>query len=240
MITFRLNDALPSVKLDEWKLALGCERDDEIRAKIEAYLDAGHGACYLRNQQVAGLVESTLLHFDLARYRLIAWIVMPNHVHVLSETFPGFPMSSVLHSWKSYTSKEANRVLNRNGTFWQRDYFDRFIRDAAHLGNAIRYIHDNSVNAGLCASPEDWPFSSASWERRRPAGTHYNKCMPAGGTPALPLTPSTAGREKYVLGEFPPLSRSGLETHVGLFRRPAGNIAKNEMGFQSQSYPQSL
>jgi REP element-mobilizing transposase RayT len=73
------------------------------------------------------------LHFDGQRYRLLAWVVMPNHVHVLIETMTGHTLAAVLHSWKSYTAKEANRLLGRTGDFWQPEYFDRFIRDDRHF-----------------------------------------------------------------------------------------------------------
>jgi hypothetical protein len=73
----------------------------------------------------------------------------------------GWGISDILSSWKSFTSKEANRILNRSGQFWKEEYFDRFIRDAKHFDHVIDYIEDNPVKAGLCALPSDWPFGSA-------------------------------------------------------------------------------
>lgn len=96
---------------------------------------------------------------------------MPNHVHVLIGTIEGYPMPNVVYAWKSFTAKEANRLLDRVGCFWQPEYFDRAIRDEHHLVAAIRYIHDNPAKAGLADRGEDWPYSSASR---------------AGETPALP------------------------------------------------------
>jgi REP element-mobilizing transposase RayT len=69
---------------------------------------------------------------------------------------------------KSFTSHEANKILGRRGQFWMEEYFDRYIRDAKHFSNAIAYIENNPVKAGLCARPEEWPFSSAWWRVRRP------------------------------------------------------------------------
>ena len=86
---------------------------------------------------------------------------MPNHVHVLLKAEPGDSLSSILHSWKSYTSNEANKILARRGEFWQEDYFDRYIRNASHFQDAIDYIERNPVKAGLCARKADWEFSSA-------------------------------------------------------------------------------
>jgi REP element-mobilizing transposase RayT len=102
-----------------------------------------------------------LLHFDTVRYRLFAWVVMPNHVHALLQLVPGRPLDRIVHSWKSYTAKQANRLLGRTGPFWAREYFDRVMRDDGHLVKTAAYIETNPVKAGLCASISDWQFSSA-------------------------------------------------------------------------------
>jgi len=160
-ITFRLADSLPAHVLE----ALADERerlDDRAwRQQIEDYLDAGYGACYLRQPEIAALVEEALHYFDGQRYRLLAWVIMPNHVHVLIETFTGYLLDKVIHSWKSYTANEANKRLGRSGRFWYREYFDRYIRDERHFGNVVRYIHHNPVKAGLVEEAVDWPYSSA-------------------------------------------------------------------------------
>ena len=124
-------------------------RTIELHRRIARYEDAGHGACWLRDPRIGALVEGALLHFDGQRYRLLAWCVMPNHVHALAEMISGFPLSKVLHSWKSFTANEANKILNRQGELWQRDYRDRHIRNAEHFEKAIRYIERNPVEAGL-------------------------------------------------------------------------------------------
>ncbi len=94
-------------------------------------------------------------------YRIIAWVIMPNHVHALVEMIEGWGMESIVHSWKSYTSNQANRMLRRRGVFWQREYFDRFIRDERHLRRALHYLDFNPVMAGLCSTPRDWRHGSA-------------------------------------------------------------------------------
>ncbi len=142
--------------------------DAERRKRIEAALDAGSGQCWLRDAKIAGIVEDALHYFDSERYRLQAWVVMPNHVHVLLTLLEGHSLSSIVHSWKSFTAKEANRALGREGQFWQVEYFDRFIRNEKHFVAALEYIELNPVKAGLCAKREDWEFSSA---RRRTPGT---------------------------------------------------------------------
>ena len=173
MINYRLHDAMPASRRHEWEAFLKIEDERERITKLESYLDAGHGECHLRRPEIAGLVQENLLHFDGARYRLLAWVVMPNHVHVLIETLQT-PLAEILHGWKSFTAKAANRLLGRQGEFWQTEYFDRFIRDEEHLGKAVRYIEMNPVKAGLVKSPEEWLFGSA----------HFRSTRSAGGSPA--------------------------------------------------------
>ena len=147
----------------------------EVHRRIEAWLNRGHGRCVLRDPRMAQIVEDALLHFDGERYRLLAWVIMPNHVHVLAETLAGHRLGDFIHSWKSFTAKDINRVMGRTGPLWQAEYFDRYIRDADHFRDAIRYIEQNPVEAGLAARAEDWAFGSA---RRKSSGS-------AGILPAL-------------------------------------------------------
>ncbi|MCA9971100.1 MAG: transposase, partial [Anaerolineales bacterium] len=131
-------------------------------------LDAGYGACHLRRPEIGRLVENALLHFDGERYALLAWVIMPNHVHVLIESRPGHPLRQLAHSWKSYTAHQAGNLLRLSGPFWYHDYFDRFIRDKRHFSNTVRYIHYNPVTAGLVNEAADWPLSSARWFDQSP------------------------------------------------------------------------
>ncbi len=162
MISFRLADSLPVSVLKEIDEKYP-DQDDERRQRIENYIDAGYGECYLRNPQIAAILEDTLLHFDVERYHLIAWVIMPNHVHVIIECIMGFPLDKIIHSWKSYTANQANKILNRKGRFWQPDYFDRYIRNSESLEGKIIYVHENPVEAGLVQKAEDWPYSSARY-----------------------------------------------------------------------------
>jgi len=162
MVTFRLAGSLPAEVLDHWRRQLEGANEAEFRRRIEAYLDEGRGPVWLRDPPIAKIVESALLHFHGQRYRLHAWTVMPNHVHVLLTPAEGEPLGEIIRSWKSYTAKEANRVLGRKGAFWQRDYFDRYIRDETHFMRAVEYIEQNPVMAGLCKDPKDWPGSAGA------------------------------------------------------------------------------
>jgi REP element-mobilizing transposase RayT len=169
MIPYRLHDAMPADKRHEWEELLEIKEERHRRIKIEEYLDAGRGKCFLRQPEIAAIVEGNLLHFDGIRYRLLSWVVMPNHVHVLVE-IREMPMSLIVKNWKSFTSKAANRQLGRAGTFWQTDYFDRYIRDSEHLKKAIRYIENNPVKAGLVKFPGEWLFGSARLRNEQDPG----------------------------------------------------------------------
>ena len=157
-ITFRLADSLPEDAL----IRLQQEDNDVVRRKkIDAWLDAGHGACWLAQPDIADIVEDVLLHGDGKRYRLIAWCVMPNHVHVLIETISGYSLPKVVQSWKSFSAKRVNAKVGRSGKVWMADYFDRYIRDDHHFAALIAYIHNNPVNAGLVKEASKWQHSSA-------------------------------------------------------------------------------
>lgn len=99
------------------------------------------------------------------RYDLIAYTVMPNHVHLLVKTYENFDLKQIVHSWKSYTANEikkeiAGKLPALPAKVWQCDYWDRFIRDENHFKKAIEYIHNNPVKAGLVKLPEKWEWSS--------------------------------------------------------------------------------
>ncbi|MEW6128943.1 MAG: transposase [Acidobacteriota bacterium] len=133
--------------------------------RVEAYLDQGYGHCYLKDPRIATIIQNSLLDFDNKRYKLLAWVVMPNHLHILFTPNAGYELSQILKFFKGYTARMANRTLQRLGAFWMEDYFDRFIRDEKHLANAIAYIENNPVKSRLCGKPVDWVFSSAQWRK---------------------------------------------------------------------------
>jgi REP element-mobilizing transposase RayT len=178
-VTFRLADSLPVTVVASWRRELEhfladpdpvVKRSAEIvmRRKIAAYEDAGHGCCLLRHPANAAIVQAALMLHHGIRYRLIEWCVMPNHVHVLFRSNEGFSLGKILQGWKGRSSAEINRLSEREGPLWMRDYHDRLIRDEDHFWNARSYIRQNPVKARLCAKPEDWPFSSAGtkWDEQ--------------------------------------------------------------------------
>lgn len=154
-VVFRVADALPS------REAGSVVDSDEAFEWLDAHLDAGHGKCALADPVNAGIVEKALLHFNGERYRLEAWCVMPNHVHVVVRPAPERPLARIVHSWKSFTANAINARLGVTGRFWAREWFDRFMRDDEHLALTAQYVARNPVGAGLVARPEEWRWSSA-------------------------------------------------------------------------------
>jgi REP element-mobilizing transposase RayT len=166
-ITFRLADSLPKSVFDrieserqailrtaqQLRRPLSSDETKKLQrlsAQItEHHLDHGTGSCYLRNPVIAEKVRGALFHFHDNRYRLFAWCIMPNHVHVVFKAFPGHTLSEIVHSWKSFTAKSANQILGGRGPFWQREYYDHLIRDEVELKRAIRYIAANPEKANL-------------------------------------------------------------------------------------------
>ena len=166
-ISFRLADSVPQEVRERWlreRESLienakenGKEFSEEIERKaqylyseqIEKYLDEGYGKCYLSNVEIAKLVANTLTHFNNVRYRLHAWCIMPNHVHVLVETMPDNDLAKILHSWKSYTAHKANEILGLTRAFWQPDAYNHIIRSKREYHFQIRYIWENPERARL-------------------------------------------------------------------------------------------
>jgi len=186
-ITFGTADSLPSLVIERMR----SERDsilqtasqfrrtltaseechlDQLKA-VDRYLDIGHGACVLRRADNARIVTSALQYFDGQRYELLAWCVMPNHVHVVMRVLPRFELSQVLHSWKSFSAKKINAVLRATGEFWRHEYYDHLVRNDADLDRVMDYVAQNPLQAGL----RNWPHVWSDPDRSL-----------AGGTPAVP------------------------------------------------------
>ncbi len=108
----------------------------------------------MRDDRIAKVVADALRCFDAIRYRLVAWCVMPNHVHVVLEPTGGNELPEILHSWKSYTAKQINKILGADGQLWETEYYDHLIRDEKDLLAQIEYIVANPRRAGL----KDWKW----------------------------------------------------------------------------------
>jgi REP element-mobilizing transposase RayT len=172
-ITFRLADSVPSSVIQEWKTELLSIPDETIRTKelyrrIAHYEDAGHGSAILSRPDCAAILQDHLISGHPEEYRLLDWCIMPNHVHLICKLDEKAALSEIIRSWKGASAIQINRLLNRSGPLWQREYYDRFIRDEDHYHNCRAHIRNNPVKAKLSHTPEDWPFSSAGtgWTER--------------------------------------------------------------------------
>jgi putative transposase len=140
---------------------------------VDVEFDRHSGACCLRPAYVGRLVLEAFFEQHGRAFDLRAAVVMPNHVHAVLSFQPGFALPDVVKSIKGASALSVNRLLGRSGRLWQPDYFDRVVRDAAHLERCIRYVHWNPVKAGLCDDPRQYPSSTAhpfyaerlGWER---------------------------------------------------------------------------
>ena len=137
---------------------------EEIAAESEPPLRLG--SCVLADPRIAEMVQNSVKHFHGRRYYLHAWCVMGNHLHVIYTAMGEHAPHDIHHSWKSYTAHQANKILNRTGTFWESEGFDHLVRSIEDLEWFIEYVENNPVVAGLCRSKEDWRWSSAgtAWD----------------------------------------------------------------------------
>jgi putative transposase len=156
-VTFRLADALPLALIRKWKdehtkwLSLhprpwSAEKQREYQRcfsmKIEHWLDEGIGSCLFADPEARRVLEECLMCFDGDRVFHQAWVIMPNHVHLLFS--PRVPMGKLIQAWKAHSA----RMLGM-GSIWQRDYRDTMIRDDSHYLNVLRYIRRNPLKAKL-------------------------------------------------------------------------------------------
>lgn len=145
------------------------------------------GPKWLARDDIAAIILENLFHHADQLYRLWAFVVMPNHAHVLveplilhdhidkeNEDANFITLERITHALKSFTAKRANCVLNRTGNFWQEESFDHWARDEKELDRIIAYIENNPVKASLVDSPEKWKWSSAAFERNED-GTCLNR-----------------------------------------------------------------
>jgi REP element-mobilizing transposase RayT len=166
-VTFRLADSLPRSVLQEFEarrqdIATAAKQagrallpseerrlEELLSEKIQAKLDAGAGRCFLRDPQIAAVVAEALEHFNLSKYQMYAWCVMPNHVHALFRILEAHALAEILHAWKSFSATQANRLLKRSGEFWQREYYDHLVRSEKEFYRVVNYIAENPNRAGL-------------------------------------------------------------------------------------------
>ncbi len=163
-ITFRLADALPTGLLrtlevereawirhhpQPWTAEVEREYHSRFSVRMDRWLDDNHGDCLLRSERARQIVEDALMYFEPVRCRQICRVIMPNHVHLVVVPNSGWPLDKLMTSWKSWTSRRLNELRGKSGPVWQRDFFDRIIRDDEHFSNVVSYIRRNPQKARL-------------------------------------------------------------------------------------------
>ncbi len=153
-VTFRLGDAMPQSRLREWKQKHAIWRhhhpkpwtENEQREyhrlctwTIERWLDQGAGSCVLRDPVVRKIVEDVLMCDNGTKAIHHAWVLMPNHVHLLFTACDRIEM--LMKAWKGVSARRIGK-----GSIWQKGYRDTMIRDPRHFANAVRYIRRNTAN----------------------------------------------------------------------------------------------
>ncbi len=153
----------------------------QLFAAYDEYLDRNRDIHFLDDPRIASVIRRSLYFWNGKKYGLCAYCILPNHVHVLLRPFdveplseteretlePGetadsmSPLATIMHSLKSYTAHEANKLLTRTGLFWQHESYDHWVRDDDELERIVAYINANPVKAGLVEKPYEYLWCSA-------------------------------------------------------------------------------
>jgi putative transposase len=154
-ITWRLHGSMPH------KPAVIGLPPGKAFAAFDRALDHGEfGPRWLSDTRVASSMEATLLfgaeHLKL--YSLLAWVIMPNHVHILID--PNVTLARITQSLKNFSARKSNEILGHTGQFWQRESYDHWARNSDEAARITDYIESNPVSAGFVNRPEDWRWSS--------------------------------------------------------------------------------
>lgn len=123
------------------------DADRAYFGEMKHHLAQGHGACWLRDPEIAKMVRAAILCFDGQRYQAGELAIPPNHVHVLVRPLAVYDLEQVLHSWKSFSAKAINKRVGRSGSVWQHESYDRLVRDTTELRRTERYIRNNLLPA---------------------------------------------------------------------------------------------
>ncbi len=127
---------------------------------IDGILDnAEHGHHWLKEPAIADVVVANLPWLCKSGWDLQA-VVLSNHLHLLMKNVQGRTKCLIddLGKFKSYTGREANKILGREGAFWMAENFDHWCRGTEKIEAVRQYIRNNPVKAGLVVSAEDWPW----------------------------------------------------------------------------------
>ena len=167
-VTWRLYGSIPRRRLGDLERGHAGREFSQWDRELDRTQE---GPRWMSEAAVAEAVMAAVLSGALPwhYYELRAWVVMPNHVHIL--ILPKNELPKCLCAVKTISGRDANRILGRTGQpFWQQESYDHWVRDGDELERVVRYIEKNPVRAGFVSRPEEWPWSSAHEpEMRRPA-----------------------------------------------------------------------
>jgi putative transposase len=206
-ISFRLAGSLPveiirlkeEREAEEKRLTVIVHKNEQAKkiseeqnrhfSKFDALLDKGStGPMWLKDDRVASIVAEAMHYRDGAEYELIAYCIMPNHVHLViymfenveqtsvcsnghdrtevrsTAHFQNYKLVRVLRNFKGSTSREANKILQRSGAFWQHESYDHVVRDGKELDRIISYVLNNPVKAGFVDEWRKWKWSYCKYD----------------------------------------------------------------------------
>jgi len=161
-VTWRISGSLPLAVLETLRKNQSLPSGKQF-LHFDRHLDKHvFGPVWLKDPRLAQLVVAALKNSQTQGLCILhAFVVMPNHVHVLLE--PGAELKEITRAVKRESARAANAILGRTGKpFWQDESFDHWIRNSAQLERVRTYIEQNPVSAGLVKRPCDWPWSSAA------------------------------------------------------------------------------
>ena len=208
-VTFRLGDALPVSKIDHWKeqrrrwlltypkpwnSETELEYHRRFTWKIEAWLDRGEGSCLLGDPITRSHLSESLMRFQGEKVQHHAWVIMPNHVHLLFK--PVAPLPKLIEAWKSVSARAIGR-----GPIWQRNYRDTLIRNEDHFVSAVRYIRKNPEKAKLAGTPFRFGKASARQKSDKEGGTSAHPGCPECNPPYAPRISEISAREISALSK---------------------------------------
>ena len=117
----------------------------------------------LADDKMASIIFQTFDWLEAeSRLKWTCIMVMPDHVHAIIELGVGQTLAKVMHSLKLFTARKINECLSQRGRFWQSEYRDWGIRNAAALNSMIRYCYANPVRKGIVEEARDYPY----WRRK--------------------------------------------------------------------------
>ena len=179
-ITYRLNFTIPKAvaeeyerRIKEWteEIAKLPEEDKKLKlndknARSFAWFDeliakSDEVPQLLHKEGFREIIEESFKHFDGIRYKLLCYCIMSNHVHVLispllQDDGKIFSIPHIVYTWKKYTAAAINKLMESKGNLWQKEIYDRLVRDEKELGRVVEYILNNPVKAGLVAQWWQW------------------------------------------------------------------------------------